>query len=51
MTTKLIFCRACDKPTYVSGMKYHLERCSYLSRGYDCYCLEDENLFCRCEVA
>lgn len=50
MTTQLIFCGTCDKATYLSGRRYHREHCSYIARGYDCYCLEDENLFCNCEV-
>ena len=48
---QIIFCNICDKATYPSGIKYHHENpCSNYRSGYDCMCMEDDDIFCRCGV-
>ena len=55
MTTtkvKIQFCNVCDKATYVSAVQYHGQNpCRASLNGWDCMEFENENLFCRCEVA
>ena len=47
---QVVFCNICDKAEYLSGSRYHRANCRYINAGYDCYCLEDENVFCTCKA-
>jgi hypothetical protein len=45
----VIYCVACDKPTYISAVNYHAENPCFASRqGWDCMEFENENAFCDC---
>lgn len=51
MSATLVFCNSCDKASYTSAVEYHNNTCNQFMSGIDCMHLENDNMFCGCEVS